>query len=77
MRATLNIPDELIAEAQKISGQKSKTKAVTTALREFIKNNRLDKLVALKGKLNLNYDWENEEKRELSAQRKREKRLEK
>lgn len=77
MRATLNIPDELIAEAQKISGQKSKTKAVTTALREFIKNNRLDKLVALKGKLNLDYDWENEEKRELSAQRKREKRLEK
>lgn len=77
MRATLNIPDELIVEAQKISGHKSKTKAVTTALREFIKNNRLDKLIALKGKLNLDYDWEGEEKRELSAQRKREKRLEK
>jgi Arc/MetJ family transcription regulator len=77
MRATLNIPDELIAEAQKISGQKSKTKAVTTALREFIKNNKLDKLVALKGKLNLDYDWEDEEKRELSAQRKRGRLLEK
>lgn len=77
MRATLNIPDGLIAEAQKISGQKSKTKTVTTALREFIKNNRLDKLVALKGKLDLDYDWEDEEKRELLAQRKREKRLEK
>lgn len=77
MRATLNIPDELIVETQKISGQKSKTKAITIALREFIKNKQLAKLVALKGKLNLDYEWEAEEKRELSAQRKRGKLLEK
>lgn len=77
MRATLNIPDELMVETQKISGQKSKTKAITTALREFVKNNQRAKLAALKGKLNLDYDWEDEEKRELSAQRKRGKLIEK
>lgn len=77
MRATLNIPDDLIVEAQKISGQKSKTKVITTALREFIKNNQLEKLIALKGKLNVDYDWKAAEKRELSAQRKRGKLLEK
>jgi hypothetical protein len=77
MRATLNIPDGLIEEAQKISGQKSKTKTITAALKEFIKHNQLEKLVALKGKVNVDYDWKKEEERELSAQRKRGRILEK
>ena len=77
MRATLNIPDELIAEAKKISGQKSKTKTITLALQEFIKKNRHEKLMALKGKLALDYDWKSAEKGELSNQKKREKQFEK
>ena len=45
MRATLNIPDELISEVQKLSGEKSKTKAITIAIEEFIraaKDQRID-----------------------------------
>ena len=77
MRATLNIPDELIAEVQNITGAKSRTEAVVTAIQEFIRKKRMEQLLALKGRIEIDYDWEREEKRELEAQTKREKNLEK
>ena len=77
MRATLNIPDDLLEEVQKISGEKSKTKAITTALQEFIKQKKIKELIALKGKVRIDYDWGKEEELEMKAQRKREKCLEK
>jgi hypothetical protein len=76
MRATLNISDELIKEVQKISGEKSKTKAITVAMREFIRQRKIKELIALRGKIEINYDWEKEEKLELEAQKKRERLLE-
>ena len=77
MRATLNIPDELIAEVQNITGAKSRTQAVVTAIQEFIRKKRMEQLLALKGRVEIDYDWEREEKLELEAQTKREKQLEK
>jgi len=77
MRATLNIPDELIAEVQNITGAKSRTKAVVTAVQEFIRKKRMEELLALKGRIEIDYDWEREEKAELETQKKREKHLEK
>jgi hypothetical protein len=77
MRATLNIPDDLILEVQKLSGEKSKTKAITTAMEEFIKQKKIKELIALKGKVQIDYDWEKEEELEMKAQKKREKLLEK
>lgn len=77
MRATLNIPDELITEVQNITGVKSRTKAVVTAIQEFIRKKRMEQLLALKGRIEIDYDWEREEKRELDAQKKRERFLEK
>lgn len=76
MRATLNIPDELLSEVQKIAGEKSKTKAIITAMQAFIKEKKLEKLLALKGKVEMDYNWEKEEKLELKTQREREKSLE-
>ncbi len=76
MRATLNIPDELISEVQKLSGEKSKTKAITTAIQEFIRQKKMMDLLALRGKVKIDYDWKKEEERELKAQRVREKLLE-
>lgn len=75
MRATLNIPDDLISEVQKLSGEKSKTKAITTAMEEFIKQKKIKALIALKGKVQIDYDWEKEEELEMKAQKKREKLL--
>ena len=53
MRATLNIPDELISEVQKITGYKSKTKAIITAIEEFIKERKLSAILSLKGKIRI------------------------
>ncbi len=37
MRATLNIPDDLLSEVQKATGEKSKTKAITFASAELLR----------------------------------------
>jgi hypothetical protein len=75
MRATLNIPDELIKEVQKLSGEKSKTRAITIAIEEYIMRNKVKQLLAMKGKASLSFDWEVLEDEELKAQVKREKAL--
>ena len=77
MRATLNIPDELLSEVQKIAGEKSKTKAIIVAMQEFIKQRKLKELITLRGKIQIDYDWEKEERLEIEAQKKRAKLLEK
>ncbi|MDA8083812.1 MAG: type II toxin-antitoxin system VapB family antitoxin [Nitrospiraceae bacterium] len=53
MRATLNIPDDLISEVQKLSGEKSKTKAIVIAMQEFVKEKKLRKILALRGKIRI------------------------
>ena len=53
MRATLNIPDELISEVQKLSGEKSKTKAIVTAMQEFVREKKLRKILELRGKIKI------------------------
>jgi metal-responsive CopG/Arc/MetJ family transcriptional regulator len=76
MRATLNIPDDLLDKVQKITGEKSKTKAITTAMKEFVRQKKIKELIALRGKIHIDYDWEKEEEREMEAQKKREEILE-
>lgn len=49
MRATLNIPDDLLSEVQRISGEKSKTRAIIAAMEEFVKQRKIKKLLSLKG----------------------------
>jgi hypothetical protein len=66
MRATLNIPDDLIEEVQNMAGVKSKTQAIVIALLEYTKKKRLERLLQLKGNINIDYDWAKEEEIELS-----------
>ncbi len=72
MRATLNIPDDLVREAQEATGAKTKTEAIVIALREVVRRKKIAELLALRGKVAIDYDWEAEEARELEAQRERE-----
>lgn len=72
MRATLNIPDELIAEVQQISGQKSKTRAIVVAMEEYVRRQKMQALLDLRGKIAIEYDWEQEEDLELKAAEERE-----
>ena len=77
MRTTLNIPDDLINEVQKVSGEKSKTKAIVKSMKEYIKQKKIMELLALKGKVGIDYDWEEEERSEINSQSERRKFIEK
>ena len=72
MRATLNIPDELIDEVQRLSGQKTKTGAIVTVMEDFVRRRKMEDLLALRGKISIDYDWEQEETAELKAAEERE-----
>ena len=73
MRATLNIPDHLIDEVQRLSGQKSKTQAIVTVMEDYVRRKKMEDLLALRGKITIDYDWEREEEAELKAAEAREK----
>ena len=72
MRATLNIPDDLIAEVQLLSGQKSKTRAIVTVMEDYVRRQKMQALLDLRGKVRIEYDWEQEEDLELKAAEERE-----
>ena len=72
MRATLNIPDKLIEEVQRLSGQKTKTGAIVTVMEEYVRRRKVEDLLALRGKVQIVYDWEQEEMAELKAAEERE-----
>lgn len=72
MRATLNIPDELIDEVQRLSGEKTKTQAIVTVMEDYVRRRKMEDLLALRGKIAIEYDWEREEEVELKAAEERE-----
>lgn len=73
MRATLNIPDDLLEDVQSLSGEKSKTRAIVTAMEDFVRRRRMESLISLRGKITIEYDWEAMEQEELRAAEEREK----
>jgi Arc/MetJ family transcription regulator len=56
MRTTLDIPEDLIEEARRILGFKSKTDAVVLSLTELIRRRRIDELKAMAGQIKLDLD---------------------
>ncbi len=73
MRATLNIPDDLLDDVQSLSGEKSKTRAIVIAMEDFVRRRRMESLISLRGKVTIDYDWESAEQEELLAAEEREK----
>jgi hypothetical protein len=65
MRATLNIPDNLIEDLVKETGAKTKTLAITKAIEDYLKKRRLEKLLSLQGKLDLEDNWKEMEAYEM------------
>ncbi len=59
MKATLNIPDKIIDEAQKLSDQKTRTAVIIKALQEYTRMLKREKLITLRGKKLLadNFDF--------------------
>jgi Arc/MetJ family transcription regulator len=56
MRTTLDIPQELLEEARRLLGFKSKTDTVILSLQELLRRRRLEKLKALQGHLEIRLD---------------------
>jgi Arc/MetJ family transcription regulator len=56
MRTTLDLPDDLLEEAQRLLGFKSKTDVVVLSLRELVRRRRIEELKALLGSVQLDID---------------------
>lgn len=56
MRTTLDIPAELLEEAQSLLGFKSKTDAVIVSLQELIRRKRIEELKSMAGAIKLEID---------------------
>ena len=56
MRTTLDIPADLLEEAQRLAGTSSKTATVVCSLQELIRVRRLRELRRLRGRLPLELD---------------------
>lgn len=57
MRTTLNIDDELLRFVVKETGAPTKTRAVRQALDEWARRRKIEKLIALGGKIRFDVDW--------------------
>jgi Arc/MetJ family transcription regulator len=63
MRTTLDLPVELVDEARRALGFKSKTDTVVVALRELIRRHKIDDLKNLLGRVELDVDLDRSRRR--------------
>jgi len=56
MRTTLDLPEDLIAEAMKATHITTKTQLIITALEDLIRKSKISGLKAYKGKVDLDID---------------------
>ena len=56
MRTTLNLPEDLIFEAKKITKSKTKTEVIILALQNLIKQDKIKRIKNYKGKVKLDID---------------------
>ncbi len=56
MRTTLDLPDGLLAAAQRACGARTKTMTVVMALQQLVSSAKIEELRALRGKIRLDVD---------------------
>lgn len=56
MRTTLDLPEDLVNQAMKVTGAKTKSQLVTGALEEVIKKEKRLRILSYKGKINFDID---------------------
>ncbi len=67
MRTTLDVPEELLNEAQRLLQFKSKTDTVIFSLRELIRRKRFEELKELAGSVQLDIDLDRARRRRRRA----------
>ena len=65
MRTTLDVDPELIAEAERLTGEATASKAVSAALREFVRKHKIEELRVLLRETSLVDTWRRDEEVEL------------
>jgi Arc/MetJ family transcription regulator len=56
MRTTIDIPDEIMMNAMTASGMKTKTATIVLGLKEVVRKSRMDRLLALRGRMPVDVD---------------------
>ncbi len=56
MRTTLDLPENLLEEAMKVTHVKTKTNVIVLALKELIRKSKISDLKKFKGKVDLDID---------------------
>lgn len=57
MRTTVILEDDLFEQVQRVSGARSKTEAVSTALREYLRLKAREELLSMQGRLDVDATW--------------------
>jgi Arc/MetJ family transcription regulator len=57
MRTTINIDDSTLHFVMKETGASTRTEAIRQALNEYVRKRKVEKLIALKGKIRFDVDW--------------------
>lgn len=65
MRTIINIKEDIIKQVIAITGAKNKSQAINQVLEAFVREKRTQKLLDLKGKLNLEENWQKLREMEL------------
>jgi len=63
MRTTLDLPEDLLEEARRGLGFKSKTDTIVLALRELVRRQRLEHLKGMLGRVELDIDLDRSRRR--------------
>nr|WP_320189894.1 type II toxin-antitoxin system VapB family antitoxin [uncultured Desulfobacter sp.] len=56
MRTTLDLPEDLLIEAMKVTETKTKTKVIIMALEDLIRKSKISEIKQFKGAVDLNID---------------------
>ena len=70
MRTTLTIDDYLFEDLLSLTKAKTKTEAVRTALTEYLRMKRKEKVLAMRGKLEIKDSWQELRQREIAVHNK-------
>ena len=70
MRTTLDVDEKLMETMLKMTGEKSKSKAVNKAMEDYIRRRSIDELRAMAGKIDVIDNWQELEELELEEQKK-------
>ncbi len=70
MRITVGIPDSLIKDLLKVTGERTKARAICLAIKDYIRRKRKEKLLSLSGKIKFDLDWQEMEEIELKSMEK-------